>query len=275
MWKDTVCLITGGASGIGSALAKNLAERGSKVILLDINEEVGQKVATECGENASFYTLDVRDLASYRQRVQNVLSKNGKIDVLFSNAGIGVAGETYELDPGLWDRIIDVNIKGVLNGIHAVYPYMVQRKSGIIVNTASLGGLSPLPLMTPYSMTKHAVVGLSKSLRLEAKKYGVQVNALCPAAVETPLLKAANPVDLPAVSWIPDTVRYLTRLAGAPYDLGRFASDAIKEIEADKGVIVLPRKAKWISVIGRIFPWLTERSIIQAMQNERSFRSEV
>jgi len=272
MWMNKVVLITGGASGIGSEFALNLARKGSHVIILDINEELGIKVAQSCGEHASFYKLDVRDLSAYQQIVERILSEKGRIDVLFNNAGIGIAGETYELNYELWERIIDINIKGVLNGIHLVYPHMVKNKSGIIINTSSLAGIGPLPLMAPYSMTKHAVVGLSNSLRFEARKFGIQVNVLCPAAIETPILKASNPADLPTVSWIPDTVRYLSTLAGKPYSLPQFATDALKEIEADKGIIILPQKAKIGALLGRLFPSLAEKSIMKALEKERSYR---
>ncbi len=272
MWKNKICLITGGASGIGREIALHLTKRGCHVIILDINEEAGHEAARTCGDLASFYKLDVCDLDAYRRIVEQIITDYGSIDILFNNAGIGIAGEACELDYTLWNRIIDINIKGVLHGIHLIYPLMVKNKRGVIVNTSSLAGLGPLPLMAPYSMTKHAVVGLSNSLRLEAKKFGVQVNVLCPAAVETPILKAANPADLPAVTWMPDTVRYLSLLAGKPYSLSQFASDALKAIEADKGVVVLPQKAKIGVLIGRLFPWLAEKSILKALQKERAFR---
>lgn len=272
MWKNKVVLITGGASGIGKEFALALSKKGSHVVILDINEESGKSTARECGEFASFYRLDVCNIDAYRDVIEQILADKGSIDVLFNNAGIGIAGEIYELDPELWDRIIDINIKGVLNGINLIYPLMVKNKSGVIINTSSLAGLGPVPLMAPYSMTKHAVVGLSNSLRLEAKSFGIQVNVLCPAAVETPILKAKNPSDLPSVTWVPDTVRYLSRLAGKPYSLNRFVTEAIKEIEADKAVIVLPQRAKIGVLIGRLFPGVAEKAIMNALDKERSYR---
>ncbi len=274
MWKGKVVMITGGASGIGRAFALKLSRQGSYVNILDINEEAGARTALDCGENATFYKLDVRDVKAYRNLVNLIIKTSGSIDVLFNNAGIGIAGEAQEIDETLWNRIIDINIKGTLNGINLIYPIMVKRKKGVIVNTASLAGLGPLPLMAPYSMTKHAIVGLSNSLRLEAKLYGIQVNTLCPAAIETDILKAKNPNDLPPVAWLPDSVRYLSSLAGKPYDLNRFVNEALKEIEADKGVIVLPQRAKIGVLIGRWFPWLAEKSIFKAMELERSFKQE-
>ena len=107
---------------------------------------------------------------------------------MFNNAGISIGGETEELTLDHWNSIIDVNIRGVVHGVHAAYPLMVRQGSGHIVNTASMGGLMAAGLLTSYVMTKHAVVGLSLALRSEAAAHGVGVTAVCPSAVDTPIL---------------------------------------------------------------------------------------
>ena len=107
---------------------------------------------------------------------------------MFNNAGISIGGETEELTLDHWNSIIDVNIRGVVHGVHAAYPVMVRQGSGHIVNTASMGGLMAAGLLTSYVMTKHAVVGLSLALRSEAAAHGVGVTAVCPSAVDTPIL---------------------------------------------------------------------------------------
>src|SRR4029077_5666515 len=99
-----------------------------------------------------------------------------------------------------WDRVIDVNLRGVVHGVHAAYSVMVDHRLEHIENTASLAGLVPAPLMAPYAMTKHAVVGLSLSLRAEAASHGVRVTAVCPGVVDTALLDTAGPDDLPATA---------------------------------------------------------------------------
>src|SRR5207248_6593438 len=124
-------------------------------------------------------------------------NRHGRLDLMVNNAGIGIGGETRELLLAHWDRIIDVNLRGVVHGVHAAYPVMIEQGSGHIVNTASLAGLLPSPGATPYAMTKHAVVGLSLSLRGEAAAYGVRVTAVCPGVVETPILDKGGPDDLP------------------------------------------------------------------------------
>src|SRR6185312_3626412 len=112
--------------------------------------------------------LDVRSYPSFEQAVGEAVKQSGRIDYLFNNAGIGVGGEvdSYTLDD--WNDVFDVNLRGVVHGIQAVYPIMIRQRSGHIVNTASVAGLIPAPGATAYAMTKHAVVGLSLSLRGEA-----------------------------------------------------------------------------------------------------------
>src|SRR3546814_10128194 len=109
-------------------------------------------------------------------------------DVCSFDLGISLGGATHEMSAEHWDRIIDVNIRGVVNGIRAVYPSMIQRESGQIVNVASGAGLVAPPFVAAYAMTKNAVVGLSAALRAEAALHGVRVTVLCPGAVETPVL---------------------------------------------------------------------------------------
>ena len=272
IWKDAVAIITGGGSGIGKALAITMSKRGALVMVTDIDKEKADQVASACGDNAQSFLVDVRDANQVNEMVQNVHQQYGKLDFIFNNAGIGIAGETHEIPAPLWDRIIDINLKGVLNGVLAAYPIMVTQGYGFIINTASLAGLGPAALMAPYAMTKHAVVGLSHSLRLEAADYGVQVNVICPSAIETPILDSMNPADLPAVPWTPDTRRYLTNLAAPPYPVEKMAAEVLLAIEKNTSTIVLPGKARFAWLMGRLFPKLVEKLAAKALRTERKTR---
>ena len=121
-------------------------------------------------------------------------------------------------------------------------------------------------------MTKHAVVGLSHSLRLEAAAYGVQVNVLCPSAIETPILDSMNPADLPDVPWTPDARRYLTNLAAPPYPVEKMAEEVLIAIEKNKSTIVIPGRARFAWLMGRLFPSLVEKLATKALQIERKSR---
>jgi len=271
-WTDQVVLITGAGSGIGRALAIAFARHGAKVTVTDLDGAAAERVAAQCGASARAVELDVRDAAAVEREVRACVDAGGRLDVMVNNAGIGVGGETYELGVAHFDRVLDVNVRGVVHGVMAAYPRMVKQGSGRIVNVASLAGLGPAPFLTAYSMSKHAVVGLSTSLRAEGAGLGVSVNVLCPAAVETPLLDADNPADLPRPSWRPDLRAFLTKLAGPPYPVDRLADDALVALARNRGVIVLPGRARALWRLGRLAPWLVEKGSIDAVAEVRKRR---
>ena len=253
-FKNKTALVTGAASGIGLAISKELINRGAKVWLTDINEEAVKNAAEKIGANAHAKHLDVRDADKFKQIVNHIREQEESLDILFNNAGIGIGGEMQDLDVSHFDRIIDINIRGVMNGIAATYPLMVDQGHGCIVNTASAAGLGPVPLLTPYAMTKHAVVGLSRSLRIEGAHYGVQINALCPTAVETPILDTTGPSDLPS-KWKTGVRSYISKLA-PPYPVDKFANYALNKVAKNQELIVAPYQARIISMLNRLAPGL-------------------
>lgn len=239
----TTALVTGGASGIGRALGAALEADGARVVLADIAAGGG-----------ACHHLDVRDAAAFEALVGEV----GEVDLLISCAGISLGGATHEMSASHWDRIIDVNIRGVVNGVRAVYPSMIERGRGQIVNVASGAGLVAPPFVAAYAMTKHAVVGLSTALRAEAALHGVRVNVLCPGAVDTPILDRLPDADLPPTVSAPVTARsYLGVVRQKPVDVDRFARLALKGIRRDRGIIVVPAAARSLWYLHRLSPGLT------------------
>lgn len=271
-WNDASVLVTGAASGIGLALSKAMAKRGAAVWMTDIDAARVQKAANAIGGKARAAALDVRDAEAVRALVERVVAEHGRIDYLFNNAGIGLGGQALELTNAHYDRIIDINIRGVVHGITAAYPIMIKQRSGHIVNTASMAGLVPAPLLVPYVMTKHAVVGLSLSLRAEAAACGVRVSALCPSAVETPILDSEMPSDLPQPSWRPNVRRYLTSFGGEPYPVDRLAEDTLRAVERDQPLIVTPASARIGVLLYRWFPGFITRQFDKALKKELSER---
>ncbi len=179
-----IAFVTGGASGIGAALTTELSNRGAEVWIADRQigpaQELAQRLNT-ADAKAHAIELDVRDYSSFERAVAEAVRQSGRIDYLFNNAGIGVAGEvdSYTLDD--WNDVFDVNLRGVVHGIQAVYPIMIRQHSGHIVNTASMAGLVATAGQTSYTATKHAVVAISRSLRIEAERHGVRVSVCAPA----------------------------------------------------------------------------------------------
>jgi NADP-dependent 3-hydroxy acid dehydrogenase YdfG len=186
-----IAFVTGGASGIGAALATKLADGGAEVWIADRQLDAAQELAQRLGEGgakAHAIELDVRDYPAFERAIEEAVRQSGRIDYLFNNAGIGVGGEvdSYTLED--WNDVLDVNLHGVVHGIQAVYPLMIRQHSGHIVNTASLAGLVASPGAASYTAAKHAVVALSRALRLEAERHGIKVSVLCPGAIRTPIL---------------------------------------------------------------------------------------
>nr|XP_061807067.1 2-(S)-hydroxypropyl-CoM dehydrogenase 3-like [Nerophis lumbriciformis] len=185
---NQVALVTGGASGIGRALALELAKAGARVLLADLDlagAEHTAEVIRRDGGQVECYRLDVTDGAAFAALVTEAIERHGQIDLLFNNAGVGVTGEVRDMTSQAWDRVIDVNLRGVIHGIQAVYPQMIRQGHGHILNTACVAGLVPFPMTAAYCATKHAVVGLSAALRAEAGPLGVRVSVICPGTVDT------------------------------------------------------------------------------------------
>lgn len=262
-WQGKSAIVTGAGSGIGKALSAGLAARGAKVWLSDVNGAAAEAAAKEIGADARSIALDVTDRDAIQAHVDAVAAEHGSLDAIFNNAGIGAGGDIRDLTLDVYERTIDINIRGVIYGIHAAFPHMQRQGSGIIVSTASAAGLIAAPLLAPYAMSKHAVVGLSNSLRLEAAEHGIQMNALCPVAIETPLLDNETSRDL-GVEWRPDIRGYLTEIGGPPYPVEKFVDYALAQIERNKGVIVAPLGGRIRLFAGRLFPgvvgWVTRRA---------------
>ena len=256
-----MAIVTGAASGIGKALATELVDRGATVVVSDIAAEGSASVADQLARRAGAAraiaaTLDVTDADAVSDLVGRTEAEHGGIDLLFNNAGIGVGGEVRELSAAHWQRVIEVNLWSVINGVNAAYPLMIARGRGHIVNTASLSGLLPSPMLVPYSTTKHAVVGLSVGLRMEAAAHGVKVSVVCPGVIDTPLLDKANPDDLPVVSSMPNIRAMLTSLVGPPYPVASLASDVLNGVALNRPIIVTPFHARRAWALYRISPRL-------------------
>ena len=228
-------IVTGGASGIGAALVHALAAAGSRVVVADLHFAAARVVAEQVGGDA--VSLDVRDAAAVEQLVARIDDEYG-LDLLCSNAGIAIADPTPTLDPVVWQRIFDVNVFGVVNGCRAALPRMMARGSGAILNTASLAGLVPSPGMSAYTASKHAVVGMTLSLRADASLAGVTVSALCPGWVETPMLD----VEITAAVSVRELLPAFN--AGEPVTAESVANAALLGLARGDALIVEPASAR-------------------------------
>ncbi|MFD4431104.1 SDR family NAD(P)-dependent oxidoreductase [Nocardia sp. NPDC058497] len=248
-----IAVVTGGASGIGAALATALVDAGAEVWLADRQGEAAEELAQRLrsrGGKAHALEVDVRSYPSFQRAVDDIVRQSGRIDYLFNNAGIAVGGEidSYSLDD--WNDVIDVNLRGVAHGIQAVYPVMIRQRSGHIVNTASIAGLITTAGQGSYGATKHAVVALSMALRTEAQRHGVRVSALCPGVIRTPILTGGKygRINMGGVS--EEKILSLWERF-RPMAPEKFAERALHGVLRGEAIIVVP---KWAKV-----PWYLER----------------
>jgi NAD(P)-dependent dehydrogenase (short-subunit alcohol dehydrogenase family) len=232
--QDRVAIVTGAASGIGRALATALVAHGAgRVVLADRDGEGARAAADALGPAAVAAEVDVTDRAAVADLVGEVDAAGEGLDFLFNNAGIGSGGPVQDLPADGWRQVVEVDLMGVVHGVEAAYPRMVARERGHIVNTASLAGLVPSPLLTPYAAAKAGVVGLTVSLRVEAAAYGVRVCAVCPGPVETALLAedagAGRPISVR---------RLLTNALGEPIGPDVLAGRVLAGMAEDRALIV-------------------------------------
>jgi NAD(P)-dependent dehydrogenase (short-subunit alcohol dehydrogenase family) len=190
-FKDKIAIVTGGASGMGRAVCEQMGRHGATLVVADINQQGAQEVAESivaAGGRARAVHLDVTRREDVHGLVNETAREHGRLDLIFNNAGIGILGDERDKTLDHWKKIIDINLYGVLHGTTAAYPLMVEQGFGQIVNMASMAGYIPSPMDAAYGTTKHAVVGLSVSLRDEAAELGVKVNAVCPGFIKTPII---------------------------------------------------------------------------------------
>lgn len=184
---DKVVLVTGAASGIGKATAARLCSEGAKLLCADRDIDGARQVAAALGAAAEAFEVDVADPAACVAAVEAAVSRWGRLDALANIAGIGGFGHAAEIDDAAWRRIIDVNLTGVFQMTRAALPHL-EAVRGNIVNIASAAGLVGTPYAAAYSASKSGVVGLTRSVAVEYSLRGVRVNAVCPGAVDTPLI---------------------------------------------------------------------------------------
>ena len=182
-------LVTGGASGIGAATCRRLAAEGARVAVTDMNASGAGEVAAEV--NGMPYELDVRDGDAIAAAVAAATDELGPIDILVNNAGYDEFGFFVNSDPDMWDRVLGVNLRGVIAVTHAVLPGMQERRRGRIVNVASEAGRVGSSGSAVYSAAKGGVIGFTKAVAREGARYGITCNAVAPGPIETPLLMAA------------------------------------------------------------------------------------
>ncbi|AEI39652.1 SDR family NAD(P)-dependent oxidoreductase [Paenibacillus mucilaginosus] len=223
-----IILITGSGSGIGKSSALLFAREGAVVIVNDLAEDKGQETVEEIrgeGGQAVFVQADVTKPESVQRLVDTVIGTYGRIDVLFNNAGISGVGAIHEVEPEQWDRVIEVNIRGVFLPSKYVLPHMMARREGSIINMSSCIAEIGLARRASYSATKGAVLALTKSMQVDYAPYNIRVNALLPGTILTPFVEdyLRKSYDNPEAGYESLKKRQLSGDLGRPEDVAKAA----------------------------------------------------
>ena len=259
-----VAIVTGAASGIGRGVCEALLDEGAIVYATDVREDELAGLAHGAGELATA-ALDVTREQDFAKLIGGVVDARGRLDLIINNAGIGVVGDFRHIALDDIRRITDVNLWGVIYGTKAAYEVMARQGNGQIVNVASSAGVMPVPMQTIYAMTKHAVVGLSRSLRIEAATYGVKVNAVLPGLVRTGFFDAAT------VAGDYDFKREMDELPIRAIDPRRAGELILAGVRANRELIAFPTSNRLILWLMRHFPGLMSpllaRTTVQSLRS--------
>lgn len=231
-----VAVVTGGAKGLGKAIALALANGGATVAVADVDEHVGNQTVQEIESSkgsAIFVPCDLRKETDVEDMVEKVVSTFSKIDVLVNNAGIGKVARLWETPTEVWDDTMAVNLRGSYLCIKYVIPHMIEQKSGRIINISSAVGRQAQPLMAAYAISKAAQIAMTVALAKEVAEYGIRVNAVCPGPVET--------------AWWAENKRALSKILNVP------EGEVVNWFTQNKQVIKTPLKPEDIA---RVVCWL-------------------
>jgi NAD(P)-dependent dehydrogenase (short-subunit alcohol dehydrogenase family) len=279
IFDGATAIVTGGASGIGRGLAEELARRGCEVVLADLQVELAEEVASGIrvsGGKAQAVKIDVADFPAMEQLVRETVKSTGRLDYMFNNAGIVIGGYVNQYTIEDWNQVVDINLRGVINGIQATYQIMMKQGFGHIINTASMAGFMVGPGNVAYTTTKYAVVGLSKSLRAEAAHMGIRVSVLCPGVIRTPILEGGGKYGKMLIDIPPKELqRMLGRLR--PMSPNLFAKKVLKSVAQNKAIIIVPSWWKVIWWINRLSPSLgisLAQRRFQKMQKELGIKQK-
>lgn len=260
---NQLVVITGAGSGIGRETALAFGRRGAEVVIAELDEAAGERSAAEVralGTAAHSYVVDVADLASMEDFAKRVIADHGVPDIVVNNAGIGVAGRFLDTTAADWERIVDINLLGVVHGCRLFGAAMAERlEGGYIVNIASAAAFMPSRMLSAYSATKAAVLSLSESIAAEFADYGIGVSAICPGIVNTPITTSTHYVGVSAEEEREKGVAMRKRYEKRNYPPSKVAEAIVKAVRDRKPVVPVTPEAHGARIMSRLSPAFMRR----------------
>ena len=246
-------LITGAARGIGAESARRLAARGARLSLVGLEPELLEQVASECGE-AAWFEADVTDKDELQAAIDGTVERFGGIDVVMANAGIGAGGTVRKMDPDAWERVLEVNLFGVVRTVRAALPHIIERR-GYVLPVASVAAAIHTPGMSAYAASKAAVEAFSNSLRGEVAHLGVGVGVAYFSWIDTEMVRGAD--DNPATQFMRAKLR---GPAGKTYPVSLAGESVAEGVERRARRIIVPRNFRMLLYLRMLVARLTEMS---------------
>lgn len=256
VFQNKVAVVTGSGSGIGRALCHELAARGALVVCTDHDAERARQLATELKGDSE--RVDVTSTDMFRDAMRSVISRHGRIDYLFNNAGLGVIAEVKNLQPHDWERVIGVNLLGTVNGVAAVYGAMTEQGQGHIINFMSIAGVMPAVLGAPYGAAKAAVHNFTTTLSVEAKAYGVHTTLALPGYVESNI---ANSSKYRGIT----KEQFVSLWPGKPMPASQFARRLLDGVEKRRAIVFSDLSVRLMWLMFRYLPPALGQSMAQLM----------
>ncbi|HLH13076.1 MAG TPA: SDR family oxidoreductase [Methylovirgula sp.] len=272
---DKVAIVTGGGMGLGRALCVELSKRGAAVVVADIDGEAARNAVDEIvgeGGRARAFQVDVSRRDDVVRLIDTVVSEFGGLDYIFNNAAIVIGGDTRDLSIEQYDRVLGVNLHGVVYGALAAYRVMVGQGHGHIVNVSSLSGLIPQPGNTPYSTAKWGLVGFSLALRYEGADLGVKVSCVCPGDMKTDIYKNMTVMNMDLATIERDSRR--THFLLPQWSAARAAQEILAGVAHNRAMIVFPWIGRVYWRLHRFVPSLVYSVTLRRMRSFRKMREK-
>jgi NAD(P)-dependent dehydrogenase (short-subunit alcohol dehydrogenase family) len=274
-FQNKIAIVTGGGMGLGQALCEELARRGAAVVVADIIGEAAERVTSrisQSGAPARAVQVDVSKREDVARLIGTTVSEFGRLDYMFNNAAIAIGGDARDIAIEQWDRVLDVDLRGVVYGTIYAYQLMAKQGRGHIVNISSASGLIPQPGNSSYCACKHGIIGLSLSMRFEGSDLGVKVSAVCPGDMKTSIYDNMVVMNMKVPRAQVVELSRRSHFLMPQWSAEDAAREILLGVSRNQPLIVFPAVVRLIWRVYRVFPRLVYWVSVRRMRMFRKIR---